>query len=106
MHFRMDIGGLQDAAKARREKLMAMRAKVRLIYYISSASLIGLYKGICTVFLSDKANIWILRTFLTNTMCPLITILITNLHKKSLKCSPYLSPPLSYKRLGKYECNI
>merc|ERR1712131_285794 len=25
--FRMDIGGLQDAAKARREKLMAMRAK-------------------------------------------------------------------------------
>ena len=28
MYFRMDIGGLQDAAKARREKLMAMRAKV------------------------------------------------------------------------------
>ena len=82
MHFRMDIGGLQDAAKARREKLMAMRAKVSIFSNISSAYLIGFYNHICTGFLSDKANIRILLTFLTNTMCPFIRILITNLHKK------------------------
>ena len=63
MHFRMDIGGLQDAAKARREKLMAMRAKVSMFSYISSASLIGFYKYTCTGSLSDKANIRILLTF-------------------------------------------
>ena len=42
----MDIGGLQDAAKARREKLMAMRAKV---FFGGSTKF-----GISTVFLEKR----------------------------------------------------